>query len=243
VTVQASVVNAGGDPFVFQDCRKAAPADQDDRGQTWGYAIIGGDRAYEALYQEAVCPEDTEEPSASLGPGERETFVRIWGRYDTLGAPPGPMWANLTFHGLHASLPFRLGFGEGGGEPTLDLHANRTTLRAGERVLVEATVHNPTQRYFRHRVDECGRGVALTIATSQGTAVPPQPMCMPPSSFSNVPPGETLKATLSWDGNWYDQDGHGTPDPGDHTVLASYDYTDGDGRAGSLHASMVLAVE
>jgi hypothetical protein len=242
VTTQASLVNDGDGPFEFQDCQEAADADQDDRGQTWGYEWAGaGQRVYQGLYLDGLCPPEAEGARTSLAAGGRETFVRTWGA--TASMPPGPMWVNLTFHGLHASLPFTLSFGEGGGEPTIEVHANRTALRAGEQVLVEATVRNPTERFFRYWVRDCGVAVGLGVATSQGTAAPPRPMCSGPAYPTNLAPGETVRGALLWDGRWYDRDGHGTPDPGNHTVSASFAYTDGEGRSGALGATLVLAVE
>lgn len=242
VTLQAAVVNGAREPFVFKHCRGGGGVSDDDRGETWGFELRGRSGVFEALYEDALCTEDPATARSRLEPGERETLVHTWGEFTTANAEPGPLWANLTFRGLAVSLPFTLGFGEGGGDPVLEVRANRTALRAGESVLLEATVRNPMQRFFRYLYDGCEGSSRIVVATSQGTAWPPPPPCTRPAWRANLAPGQAVQDAVVWDGRWRDPGGHGMPDPGNRTVTATFHYTDGDGRAGVLQASLVLAV-
>lgn len=242
VTVHAAVVNDDTESFEFQDCR-AASFPTDDHGQAWGLEVRDQTRLYQAFSVAGLCPDDPQAPRASLAPGERADLVHTWGQIDTQGAPPGPFWLNLTFHGLEASLPFTLSFGEGEGEPRVELLANRTTLREGDRVLVSATVTNPTSRSFRYFVGSCGESVGFHVSTDRVSALPPSPDCMGPSYYTNLAPGQTLRADVHWDGTSQDAEGARTREPGRHTVSASFAFTDGHGQGGLVTAQVEVVVE
>lgn len=242
VTVSAALVNDAGTAFTFQDCRIDSGAN-DDRGQAWGFEVRDRQRVYTAYSLEGLCPGDPQAPRATLPAGERQTLVHTWGRFDTQGAPPGSMWFNLSFHGVTASLPFALSFGEGGGEPVVRVEADRATLHDGERVLVNATVTNPTQRSFRYQAGGCGDVLAFQISTSQGTAFPPRADCQPPVYETNLAPGQSLQGSAAWNGKWYGADGVGTLDPGTHTITVAFAYTDGEGLAGVATTSVNVTVQ